>query len=69
MIEIEHGTFTPLIFGSNGTMGTECLNYHKILAKKISRKTDKKYSEVMSSIRTKISFRFMILQLVLDFQK
>ena len=56
VIEVEHGTFTPLIFGTNGAMGTECSAFHKILAKKIAQKTNKKYCEVMSSIRTKISF-------------
>ena len=55
-IEVEHGTFTPLIFDTNGAMGTECSAFHKILAKKVAQKTNKKYCEVMSSIRTKIYF-------------
>ena len=33
ILEIEHGTFTPLIFGTNGAMGTECSAFNKILAK------------------------------------
>ena len=55
VLEIEHGSFTPLVFGSNGAMGRECAIYHKLLAQKISLKEDKPYSIVMSWIRTKLS--------------
>ena len=41
VIEIEHGTFTPLIFGTNGAMGTDCSAFHKILAKKLHRRPTK----------------------------
>ena len=34
VIKIEHGTFMPLIFGTNSAMGTKCSAFHKILAKK-----------------------------------
>ena len=50
VLEIEHGVFTPLVFGSNGAMGKECTRFHKILALKIAEKQD------MSRIRTKLSF-------------
>ena len=56
VLETEHGSFTPLVFGSNGAMGRECATYHKLLAQKISLKEDKPYSIVMSWIRTKLSF-------------
>ena len=56
VLEIEHGSFTPLVFGSNGAMGRECATYHKLLAQKISLKEDKPYAIVMSWIRTKLSF-------------
>ena len=55
VLEIEHGSFTPLVFGSNGAMGKECAAYHNVLAQKISLK-NKSYSIVMSWIRTKLSF-------------
>ncbi|PFX27073.1 hypothetical protein AWC38_SpisGene8224 [Stylophora pistillata] len=32
VMEVEHGTFTPLIFSTTGGMGTECKIYHKRLA-------------------------------------
>ena len=57
VIEVEHGSFTPLVFGSNGAMGKECITFHKKLAAKIAEKRGKKYHEVISDIRTKISFK------------
>ena len=59
MIEIEQGTFTPLVFGTNGAMGRECQLFHKKLAKKLSQKQNKKYHEVITYIRTKISFKLL----------
>ena len=59
MIEIEHGTFTPLVFGTNGAMGRECQLFHKKLAKKLSQKQNKKYHEVITDIKTKIAFELL----------
>ena len=53
VIEIKYGTFMPLIFVTNGAMGTECSAFHKILAKKLAQKPNEKYCEIMSSICTK----------------
>ena len=59
VLEIEHGAFTQLVFGSNGAMRKECIRFHKILAMKIANKQDKPYSIVMSWIRTKLFFSFI----------
>ena len=32
VLEIEHSSFTPLVFGLKGAMGRECAIYHKLLA-------------------------------------
>ena len=32
VLDIEHGTFTPLVFTTTGDMGKECLRYHSRLA-------------------------------------
>ena len=32
VLDIEHGTYTPLIFTTTGGMGNECLSYHSRLA-------------------------------------
>ena len=56
VIEVEHGTFTPLIFTTTGVMGQECLKFHKLLAEKLSSKSGERYEEVMRCIRVNISF-------------
>ncbi len=58
-MEVEHGTFTPLIFSVKGVMGPECQSFHKILAGKISEKTGERYEEVTRMIRVKLSFMIM----------
>ena len=54
-MEVEHGSFTPLVFSTTGVMSHECSIYHKALAEKISRKKGEEYSEVMRYLRVKLS--------------
>ena len=56
VIEIEHATFTPLVFGTNGGMRRECALFIKNLAMKLAEKENEQYSDVITSIRTKLSF-------------
>ena len=56
VMDIEHGTLTPLVFTVNGSMGPECAQYHKCLADKIATKTGEPYAEVMNIIRCKLSY-------------
>lgn len=37
VLDIEHGTFTPLVFTTTAEMGKECLKYHSRLAQLIAR--------------------------------
>ena len=53
---MEHGSFTPLVFTTNGGMGRECQHFLTTLAEKISRKKHQQYSEVINWLRTKLSF-------------
>ena len=46
-MNIEHGTFTALIFALNGGVGTECSIFHKHLAERIASKTKEKYDSVL----------------------
>ena len=55
-MEVEHGTFTPLIFTTTGVMGHECSLYHRNLAEKISHKKGERYEDVIRYLRIKISF-------------
>ena len=33
-MNVEHGTFTPLVFSVNGGMAKECLKFHKFVAER-----------------------------------
>ena len=56
VIQIEQGTFTPLIFTTTGSMGPECILYHKALAERLSTKSGERYDYIMNFIRCKLSF-------------
>ena len=56
IMNIEHGTFTPLIFTIHGGMGPECAAYHQNLAEKIASKTGEQYAKVLTFMRCKLSF-------------
>ena len=56
VMNIEHGTFTPLVFSVNGGIGPECLVFHKHLADKIAAKNRDRYELVLTWIRCKLFF-------------
>ena len=56
IMEVEHGSFTPLVFTTTGVMSHECSIFHKALAEKISVKQGERYEEVMRFLRVKLSF-------------
>ena len=56
IMNVEHGTFTPLIFATNGGAGPEAHTFHKHLADKIAEKTGERYESIMTWIRCKLSF-------------
>ena len=55
-MEIEQGTFTPLVFTTTGGMADKCVKYHSRLAELIANKKGESYSSVISWIRAKVSF-------------
>ena len=59
VLDIEQGTFTPLIFTSTGGMGKECLQYHSRLAQLISIKKGEDYAKTISWIRARTSFALL----------
>ena len=59
VIEVEHGTFTPLVIGTNGGMGSECAMFIKNLADKLAVKQSEEYSSTITWIRTKLSFEVL----------
>ena len=64
VLQVEHGTFTPLVFSCYGGMSKECSAFFKRLAVLISEKRDQPYYEVSSYIRTRISFGLLRMALV-----
>ena len=65
VLEIEHGTFTPLVFTTTGGMGLkECLMYHSRLAQLIAIKKGEQYAKTISWIRTRTSFALLRSALV-----
>ena len=59
ILDVEHGTFTPLAIGKNGGMGYECQMFMKNLAEKLSIKQSEEYAYVMTWLRTKLSFEIL----------
>ena len=55
VLEIEHGTFTPLIFGTNGGYGGECQMFLSQLAHKLSEKNGSSYGDTITWLRTRLS--------------
>ena len=56
IMEIEHATFTPLVYTIKGAMGQECEIFHKTLAEKLSVKSGDRYEDITRLIRVKLSF-------------
>ena len=63
IIQVEKGTFTPVVFSTFGGMGEEANRYHKRLAVLISEKRHENYSDVVNYIRTRL--RFCLLKCIL----
>ena len=63
VIQVEKGSFTPIVMSTFGGMGVEAKKYHKRIATLISQKRDERYSDVVNFMRTRM--RFSILRSVL----
>ena len=63
ILNVDHGTFTPLIYSITGGMGPEALYYHKLLATKLATKNGDRFENVLNFIRCKLSF--LILKMAL----
>ena len=63
VINVERGSFTPLIYTTFGGWGPQATRYHKRLAEKVARKRNEDYNDVLRHMRTRI--RFSLLRSVL----
>ena len=59
VIEVKHGTFTPVVFTTTGGTGKECGICHSRLAELISTKKVESYAKTISCIRAKMSFSLL----------
>ena len=58
-LEVEQGTFTPLVFTSTGGMADECKRFHSCFAELLALKKGDDYATTISWIRAKISFAIL----------
>ena len=63
VIQVEKGSFTPIVMSTFGGMGVEAERFHKRIAQLIAQKRKEDYSSVVNYIRTRL--RFCLLKSVL----
>ena len=54
ILQIKHGTFTPLVMSITSSMGRESRKFYTLLSKMISEKRKENYAFIVSWIRRKI---------------
>ena len=59
VIQVEHGSFTPIVYSSMGGCGPETSIFVSKLIEKISIKKDLERSVVANYVRTKVSFELI----------
>ena len=59
MLYVEIGSFTPLVFGTNGGMEADCNCFLKRLTEKLSEKNEEPYHITITWIRTLLSFEIL----------
>ena len=59
ILQVEHGTFTPLVFSTFGGMGREATVFYKRLNAALAEKKNINESVCMSFIRTRLSFSLL----------
>ena len=57
--EVEHATFTPLVFSATGGMANEANHFYKRLASRLATKRDQPYSCTLSWLRCRIMFSLL----------
>ena len=55
ILEVERGTFTPLVFTTTGGMSDECQCYHSRLAELLAVKKQESYASAIAWIRARVS--------------
>ena len=64
VLEVERGTFTPLVFTTTGGMFDECQCYYSCLAELLAVKKQESYAFTIAWIGTRVSFAILRSALV-----
>ena len=59
IMQLEHGTFTPLVFAATGGLGRECEKVYNRIASIMAEKRQCPYNALVTWIRRKISFSIL----------
>ena len=57
--EVEHASFTPLVFSATGGLGNEAKTFYKRLASLLASKRDDPYNSTMSWLRCRLTFSLL----------
>ena len=63
ILQVEKGSFTPIVLSTFGGSGKEADRYHKRIATLIAQKRNENYADVINYIRTRL--RFSLLKSIL----
>ena len=64
VIEVEKGTFTPLVFSTTGGMGKETTTFIKRLSVLMANKTNQSYNDTVTYIRRRLRFDLLKTALI-----
>ena len=56
VLQVEKGSFTPIVFSTFGTSGKEAQRYHKRIAELLADKKNERYEQVLSHMKTRLCF-------------
>ena len=59
VVQIEKGSFTPLVYSTHGGMGVEAAKFIKRVAELISIKRNEEYKDVINFLRTRLRFSIL----------
>ena len=59
ILEVEHSTFTPLVFSATGGMAKQCSTFYKRLASRLAEKWEQPYSSTLCWVRCRLSFSLL----------
>jgi len=62
--DIEHGSFTPLVFSTSGGMSKECSRFIRRLSDKLSFKTQQTYADTICFVRRRLRIELLRTTLI-----